>query len=311
MIEVHGGIPTFFLLEALVHRFGIAGMKPLESFTIEIPPYAYLDLLEKPTVYLNAMPEEFVPLDQAEKKAWYQAIVGIFSNLKHLVLLCSGPSDTGDGTMWGGSGSEWQAKMFLETATNLQSLELEMGNGVRIPTQPDFTELQDLPMHAALMWLMSRRETTYPHLKELKVGATFKPKFFINFLSHHKSTLRSLEMKDCVSHNWREVLAFIKHDLKLAHFSAKFLWTRRVTRKGTNERDWLFFDQALNEEVGLSLREIADRIPDFGTRRWMRWEGKLEGYDQYIEDDHYESQDPLGLFAHEDALDDIMYRAYI
>jgi hypothetical protein len=123
--------------------------------------------------------------------------------LDRLVLLCPGSRDRPRGVNWE---AQVETKLFLESAANLQSLELEFGEGV---CPPEYCGA------GILLWLLSRSKTTFLHLQTLKLGAVFPPKHLIKFLSQHKSTLRSVELQDCISYNWRELRAFVEQELKL------------------------------------------------------------------------------------------------
>lgn len=205
--KYQGLVPTFFLLEAIGHRSRVAGIEPLESLTFEIPQDAHRLFIKHPKRFIGR--EAYGPISKAERKARHKAIAHVFVELKHLVLLCPGPLDKNDSMSWT-AGNE--TRLFLESATNLQSLELAYGIADRIRED-----------RVILLWLLSRHKTTFPRLQTFKLGAKFPPNYLINFLSQHKFTLRSLEMKDCVSYNWRETLAFIAQELKPEQFHAKFL----------------------------------------------------------------------------------------
>jgi len=276
-----GLAPTFFLLEALGYRSGIAGIRSVESLTIEMSSTAYRQILERSQETLRS--GAFGLMDAAEGEPRYQLIVDIFVKLKHLILLIPGPHDRKSGI---NAAALREMKLILETATNLQSLELEIhGN--------DYPPLCNVFFNEEVIgWLLSRRKTMFPHLRGLKLRARFPPKSFINFLSQHRSTLRTVEMRDCESYNWREILAFIEQGLELEKFHAKFLWTSKFMSISTH-RSWSWndpwasavFDETLNKMVDVSDQEMVDRIPQYGTRKWIIQQGQYKGWDHYHDDD--------------------------
>jgi hypothetical protein len=82
-------------------------------------------------------------------------------------------------------------------------------------------------------------------------------------------------MTDCISYDWETILDFIDRDLKLDHFRAKFLWTRRLrTRDVDNDRRYIDFSY-------MHLDSIDDRDwEDFRSDDELeRFRGKVPLFD--------------------------------
>jgi hypothetical protein len=301
----NGGAPTALLLVALGNRSRVEGVKHVESLTIEMPAYSHLDIIKHRYVFCRHY--EGID-DEKAGEAQCLIVLDVFKRLKHLALLFPGSQKMRKNKLIGYRESEHEILRLLESATDLESLELEVDEGKRVLA--DDRGPRDSPVDLVLSSLLSRPETTYPCLREVKIGASLHPDSFINFLSNHKSTLRRLVMTDCISYDWETILDFIDQDLKLDHFRAKFLWTRRLRardvdddrrcidfsymhRDDGDDRDWedfrsddelerfkgkvLLFDARLNKKMNLSYEEFedrfgsADRFASSGAAGWCRY----------------------------------------
>jgi hypothetical protein len=283
-----GAAPTLLLLVALGNRSRVEGVEHVERLTIEMPANSYdyyLDLIQHPSLVSEHSDNDEV------QEAHFQVFLDVFKHLKHLVMLCPGTRKMDIYKLDEYRECEDEPLLLLDSATNLESLELEIGEGDRMPLKSyDLEEIRDVD--DALLSLLSRPWTTFPCLRELKIGASLHPEPFTNFLSQHKSTLRNLVMTDCIGYDWGKILDFVDQDLKLDHFRARFLWMRRLkTGVGSHciefsdgsyreddedDRDWedswhddklerfrgkfLLFDVPLNEKMNNSYEEFNNRF---------------------------------------------------
>jgi hypothetical protein len=303
-----GAVPTSVLLMALGNRSRVEGVAQMESRTIEMPGYSHLDFISYHRGFRRPSEHEEQFNSEDEWEAQCQVVIDVFKRLKNLALLCRGSRDMDKYELIEYRESEEEILRLLESATNLESLELEIGEGERVSSHAGHhEELRDSPVDLVLSSLFSSPYKTYPFLRELKIGASLHPESFINFLDQHKSTLRSLVMTDCIGYDWEKILDFVDQDLELDHFRAKFLWTRRLKTRDDDhcchciefysgyryedgdDRDWkdswnddelemfqgkvLLFDVPLNKKMGLSHREFEDR---FGSSRAASWNWRLK-----------------------------------
>jgi hypothetical protein len=228
-----GGAPTSLLLFAFGHRSRVEGVGHVEkSLAIELPGYSLLDFIRYNRAFRSHSDDDKYNHNPGGARGTRcQVVVDVFERLKHLALMCRGAREMDKYELIEYRESEDETVRLLKSATNLESLELEIDAGERVPTNSERQfEIRDSPVDLVLLSLFSSPSTTYPYLRELKIGASLHPDSFINFLSNHKSTLRSLVMTDCIGYDWDKILDFIDQDLKLDHFRARFLWTRRLRR---------------------------------------------------------------------------------
>jgi hypothetical protein len=299
--SVNGSLPTSFLLMALGHRLRVEGVEDVESLTMEMPGYSPLDFIRyNSRFYGDSDDMELYDPNEAPWGARCQVVVDVFKRLKHLALICRGSREMDKYELIEYRESEHETVRLLKSATNLESLELEIDQGLRVLSRHHDLAIRDSPVDLVLSSLFTW--ATYPFLRELKIKASLHPQPFIDFLSWHKSTLRSLVMTDCIGYDWNKILDSIDQDLKLDNFRARFLWTRRFKAESVNadcyyidfsgsfdrddddHGDWeddrhddylemfqgkpLLFDVPLNEKMGLTYEEFKDR---FGPSRAAEW----------------------------------------
>jgi hypothetical protein len=295
-----GGAPTALLLVALGNRSRVEGVKHLESLTIEMPGHSHLDVIRYRRGFCRHYEHNEGFDDEKAAEAQCQVVLDVFKRLKHLALLFPGSREMFKYELIEYRDSKYETLQLLESATDLESLELEVDEDKRVLA--DDCKPRDSPVDLVLLSLLSKPETTYLHLRELKIGASLHPDSFINFLSNHKSTLRRLVMTDCISYHWETILDFIDRDLKLDLFRAKFLWTRRLRTRDVDDdrryidfpfmhhdeeddRDWedfrsdgelemfqgkvLLFDARLNKKMNLSYEEFEDGFRSAGAFMYM------------------------------------------
>lgn len=285
---------ALFMLEAVAYRQGIAGFRPVEKLSMELPRYySFEDMIAKPTHYQDmlAFPTTFHHLDdmdadddgakpdEAEINTRYSAIVDVFKSLKHLVLFCPSLPDITDPVQMG---QAVETTRLLDCAKELRSLELEFGEPLRDGEDDGSGEHY---VDAALAPFWSRQgQVTYPKLEEFKIGAAFPAAPFTNFLMIHKDTLRSLELKDCLSSQWDAVLLFVGKGLKLKHIYIESLWGVSPGEHDEDDDDLDIFetvDSALR--FGEGLDEDDPYVRDM-KRFLLTGEGEIPLENDYVDD---------------------------
>jgi hypothetical protein len=130
----------------------------------------------------------------------YKAIVNAVRPLKHLTIRCPTSEDDENFEVINRLG---EATRLLAIAVNLRTLDLDLGEPERTYEKAHWFENY---VDFRLVPLIQRKEVTYLHLEKFRTSATFWSWTFHSFLRLHKGTLKSLEITDCYSDDWKKIL---------------------------------------------------------------------------------------------------------
>lgn len=297
----HNGNPgleafsTLFMITAVGQRTTVTGVKAVENLTLDLPDgNSFYDMIHMPAdarvvsdgssfrSFAGALPENTNPSEL------YKVIVNAFRPLKHLVFRC--PNVDEDDIDFPGCRSQiMEAERFLTAAVNLRSLDLYFGEPDR---SYEGANEEANRFDQTLLLLLSRDETTYPHLEDLRISAAFPSNYFSMFLILHKDTLKRLDIRDCLSDNWDHVLKVIGRVLKQDHIYIESLWSLDTEDDPLDDDPDLFFGDGL--DAGDEYTENMKTFLQTG-------EGELPQRDLYEEvseesdDEHGDGNDDLWI----------------
>jgi hypothetical protein len=127
-----GGAPTALLLVALGNRSRVEGVKHLESLTIEMPGHSHLDVIRYRRGFCRHYEHNEGFDDEKAAEAQCQVVLDVFKRLKHLALLFPGSREMSKYELIEYRDSKYETLQLLESATDLESLELEVDEGKRV-----------------------------------------------------------------------------------------------------------------------------------------------------------------------------------
>ena len=307
-------LSTLYIMTAIGRRAAVTGAKAVEKLTLDMPdPFSFYHMIHLPPSSAGVIPKEFrkrgftgADPDRNSLSSRYNVIVDAFRPLKHLTLW--GPSVIEDDL--DGMGALSQTKEtahLLTTAVNLRSLALDFGE----PTHSYEGASDELNMFDySLLQVINCSRQTYPHLEDLRISSAFPAKFFKKFLILHQSTLKRLEIRDCLCDDWSKVLKTIARELKLDHIYIESLWAPGSADDSEDEGEELILGEGLNADD-----EFAQDMKTF----LQTGEGSLprvEDYEMSGSDDgryEYESMyathavhDPMSLDEDDDKDDEFL-----
>lgn len=200
-------------VEAIGLRSASARVKQVETLVFELTSYLS-------SQYLMGTSDSRRDVVTNHTLRW-QNVIKTFAYLKELTLAIPGAVVHDVQTSADKKGHVKDTCEILRAAKNLEKLNLIYGD-IDSTNSPDLVAMSDdlgrrcwmLPQFA-LMPFLSSPETTFPHLKDLRIKATVPGQEFSDFLRLHASTLRRLEICDSYSDNWDVVLYSIARYLIL------------------------------------------------------------------------------------------------
>lgn len=296
----HEALSTLYMIAAIGHRAAITDVKAVETLVVDLPEmYSLHDLVHLPHDVTESDTEVWHDYIRQKGRSFeYKAIVDAFRPLKHLVIRC--PSVTEE--YLDDSGAAAQAKdteQFLTAAVNLRSLDLGFGE-----PNHDYEEAsEDVSLFdVGLLPLLSSDHKSYPHLEELKISAAFPADLFKQFLVRHKDTLKKLDICDCLSDDWNEVLTTVAKDLSLDDVYVESLWTPPANDIEDSTL-MLGEGQDADDDFSLAMRIFLQtgegsvpRVEDYDGRG-MRNISREEAEMMLDDADDDEDEDLLGNFA--------------
>lgn len=223
------GTLAVMFLEAIGYRNTFAGMRPVETLSLDLVTKWSLASLRALVTNEIGSTEPINPSTNPLDRLGIA--VDAFRPLKHLSLTCPHVSDHVNIAL---DGAAQETQALLAAATELRTLTLEYGE----PKIDTWENDRQYAFKSSLASFLSRPSTIYPHLQELNLTAAITAESFANFLGYHSGTLRVLELRDSVCDDWESVLVTISKDLNLQHVYLECLHeiVDEVEREG--EPEW-------------------------------------------------------------------------
>lgn len=241
---------TLYMITAVGERTAVPGVKAVENLTIDLPEgNSFYDMIHMPSDDRIVSDDSFfrssagADPENTNPSELYELVVNAFRSLKDLIL--RGPSvvDEADIDLPGCRSQIMEAERFLTAAVNLRSLDLYFGEPNR---SYEGANREADQFDQSLLLLLSRDDTTYPHLEDLRISAAFPSNYFSMFLTLHKDTLKRLDIRDCLSDNWDHVLKVIGRVLKQDHIYIESLWSLDPEDDSEDDDPALFFGEGLD-----------------------------------------------------------------